>query len=189
VRRGGAAAGRRGGARRQERHAQRLRDRATKDRRGRKPKRPAADPEAKVNLTDPESRVVRDYHGYFQGYNVQAAAARDQIIVAAEVTRAATDIDELQPMLAATQANLASLGLEQPMRVLLADAGYYSDANVQGVGKDGPELMIATRSDRNRRGPPPPPRGRIPSGPSLRERMRGSLRRNGAGSSTNNGAG
>ena len=87
---------------RQERHAERLRERATKDPRGRKPKPPAAEPAAKVNLTDPESRVVRDYHGYFQGYNVQAAVTRDQIIVAAEVTRAATDVDELHPMIEAT---------------------------------------------------------------------------------------
>jgi hypothetical protein len=53
--------------------------------------------------------VVRYYHGYFQGYHVQAAVTRDQIIVAAEVTRAATDCrrtpshdrgDEPQPAVA-----------------------------------------------------------------------------------------
>lgn len=155
---------------RQERYEERLRRRAAKDPRGRKPKPPAAESEAKVNLTDPESRVVRDYHGYFQGYNVQAAATREQIIVAAEVTRAATDVDELRPMIEATNRNLQSVGWE-PMRVLLADAGYYSDTNVRGVGEAGPELVIATRSDRNRREAGPPPRGRIPAGLSLRERM------------------
>ncbi len=45
--------------------------------------------------------MVRDYHGYFQGYNVQVASPREQIIVAAEVTRAATDVGALQPMLEA----------------------------------------------------------------------------------------
>ncbi len=49
-----------------------------------------------MNVTDPDSRVVRDYHGYFQGYNVQAVTSSDQIIVAAEVTRAATDMHELR---------------------------------------------------------------------------------------------
>ena len=39
-----------------------------------------------MNVTDPDSRVVRDYHGYFQGYNVQAVTTRDQIIVAAELS-------------------------------------------------------------------------------------------------------
>jgi len=155
---------------RQERYEERLRQRAAKDPRGRKPQPPAAEPEAKVNLTDPDSRVVRDYHGYFQGYNVQAAATCDQIIVAAEVTRAATDVDELYPMIEATNRNLEALGWE-PMSVLLADAGYYSDANVRGVGAEGPELVIATRNDRNRRQAGPPPRGRIPAALSLRQRM------------------
>ena len=114
--------------------------------------------------------MVRDYHGYFQGYNVQAAATCDQIIVAAEVTRAATDVDELHPILEAAERNLQSLGWA-PIGVLLADAGYYSDANVRGVGAEGPELVIATRNDRNRRQVGSPPRGRIPAGLSLRERM------------------
>ena len=38
-----------------------------------------------------------------------------------------------------------------PARVLLADAGYYSDAKIPAVGVGGPELVIATRSNRNRR--------------------------------------
>jgi transposase len=155
---------------RQEGYEERLRERAGKDPRGRKPKPPAADPDAKVNLTDPDSRVVRDYYGYFQGYNLQAMATRDQIIVAAEVTRAATDVFELHPMLAAAEQHLQSLGGD-PIKILLADAGYYSDANVRRVGEDGPELVIATRSDRNRRQAGSPPRGRIPAGLSLRERM------------------
>ena len=108
--------------------------------------------------------MVRDYHGYSQGYNVQAAATREQIIVAAEVTRAATDGDELHPMLEAVNRNLRSVG-RRPMRVLLADA------NVRGVGEDGPELVIATRSNRNRRLDGAAPRGRIPAALSLRERM------------------
>lgn len=77
---------------------------------------------------------MRDYRGYFQGYNVQAAA-----------TRAATDVDELHPMLEAVNRNLQSVGW-QPMRVLLADAGYYSDENVRSSGERDPELVIATRA-------------------------------------------
>ena len=91
---------------RQEDYEERLRSRAEKDRRGRRPKPPQPDPGAKVNVTDPDSRVVRDYHGYFQGYNVQAVTSSDQIIVAAEVTRAATDMHELQPMIEATNRTL-----------------------------------------------------------------------------------
>ena len=45
----------------------RLREREQKDARGRQPKRPEADAETKVNLSDPDSRVVRDYWGHYQG--------------------------------------------------------------------------------------------------------------------------
>ena len=155
---------------RQEDYEERLRSRAQKDRRGRRPQPPQRDPGAKVNVTDPDSRVVRDYHGYFQGYNVQAVTSSDQIIVAAEVTRAATDMHELQPMIEATNRNLRAAHCGPP-RVLLADAGYYSEANVRQAEGRGPELLIATRSDRNRRGAAAPPRGRIPAGLSVRERM------------------
>ena len=149
---------------------ERLRSRAEKDRRGRRPQPPQPDPGAKVNVTDPDSRVVRDYHGYFQGYNVQAVTSREQIIVAAEVTRAATDMHELQPMIEAMHRNLQAAHCGPP-RVLLADAGYYSEANVRQAEGRGPELLLATRSDRNRRAGTAPPRGRIPAGLSVRERM------------------
>ena len=155
---------------RQEDYEERLRSRAEKDRRGRRPKPPQPDPGAKVNVTDPDSRVVRDYHGYLQGYNVQAVTSSDQIIVVAEVIRAATDMHELQPMIEATNRNLQAAHCGPP-RVLLADAGYYSEANVRQAEGRGPELLIATRSDRNRRARAAPPRGRIPAGLSVRERM------------------
>ncbi len=159
---------------RQDAYEARLRDREQKDARGRQPKRPTPDPETKVNLSDPDSRVVRDYWGHYQGYNVQAMATREQVIVAAELTRAATDVQELGPMLEATQRNLEALG-HAPIGILLADAGYYSDANVRSLAEAGPELLIASRNDRNRRAAGAAPHGRIPAGLSTRERMRRKL--------------
>ena len=134
------------------------------------PEAAAARPGAKVNVTDPDSRVVRDYHGYFQGYNVQAVTSSEQIIVAAELSRQATDMHELQPMIEATNRNLQAAHCGPP-RVLLADAGYHSEANVRQAEGSGPELLLATRSDRNRRARAAPPRGRIPAGLSVCGRM------------------
>ena len=54
----------------------RLREREQKDARGRQPKRPTPDPETKVNLSDPDSRIVRDYWGHHQGDNGQAVATQ-----------------------------------------------------------------------------------------------------------------
>ena len=152
----------------------RLREREQKDARGRQPKRPEADPDTKVNLSDPDSRVVRDYWGHHQGDNAQAVATREQVIVAAELTRAATDVQELQPMVETTNRNLAPLG-QGPIGILLVDAGYYSDANVRSLAEVGPELLIASRNDRNSRAAGAAPRGRIPAGLSTRERMRRTL--------------
>ena len=117
---------------------------------------------------------MRDYWGHYQGYNAQAVATSEQVIVAAELTRAATDVQELEPMVETTNHNLAALG-RAPIGVLLADAGYYSDANVRSLAEAGPELLIASRNDRNRRAAGPAPRGRIPAGLSTRERMRRTL--------------
>ena len=131
----------------------RLREREQKGARGRQPKRPESDPDTKVNLSDPDSRIVRDYWGHYQDYKAQAVATREQVIVAAELTRAATDVQELQPMVETTNRNLAALG-QAPIGILLADAGYYSDANVRSLAEAGPELLIA-QSQR-----PQPARGR-----------------------------
>ena len=54
---------------------------------------------------------------------------------------------------------------------LLADAGYSSDTSVQDVGEVGAELMIATRSDRNRSEAGPLPPGCIPTLLPVRRRM------------------
>ena len=64
---------------------------------------------------------------------------------------------------------------QAPIGVLLADAGYYSDANVRSLDEAGPELLIASRNDRNRRAAGAAPRGRIADGLSTREQMRRTL--------------
>ncbi len=55
--------------------------------RGRKPKPPAteADPSAKANVTDPDSRILKSLHGFVQGFNGQTVVSMDQIILAADV--------------------------------------------------------------------------------------------------------
>ncbi len=77
-------------------------------------------------------------------------------------------------MVEATNRNLQALG-HAPLGILLADAGDYSDANVGALAAAGPELLIASRNDRKRRAAGPAPRGRIPAGLSVRERMRRQL--------------
>jgi transposase len=148
-----------------------------KRKRGRKPK--AVDPtvsgDAKANTTDPESRVMKTRQGYVQGYNVQAVVSEDQIILAVGVTQEANDVHQLGPMRERLEQTLEAAGIEERPRVLLGDAGYWSEANVRSCTcPDGPELLIATTKDWKQRKALRErgcPRGRIPKGLSLRERM------------------
>jgi transposase len=91
---------------------------------GRKPAPPVADPTAKVNVTDPDSRLMKTVHRFVQGFNGQAMAAEDQLVLAADVVNDANDLAQLHPMIASAQNNLRRAGCDQPIGRLLADAGY-----------------------------------------------------------------
>jgi hypothetical protein len=78
-----------------------------------KPHEPPASPQAEVNLTNPDSRLMKATHSYLQGYNVQAAVKENQIVLAAEITVEATDFSHLEPMVAATLARTRAGRREQ----------------------------------------------------------------------------
>ncbi|MDP2949490.1 MAG: IS1182 family transposase [Chloroflexota bacterium] len=148
-----------------------------KKKRGRKLKEVASAPEegAKANVTDPDSRIMKTRQGYVQGYNVQAAVSQDQIIVAVGVTQEANDVQQLKPMMEALERTLEAAGIEDRPRTALADAGYWSEANVTNWSDpERTELLIATTKDWKQRKllrERGCPRGRIPQGLSPRDRM------------------
>jgi transposase len=163
-------------------HARKLQERAAQEAetgqklRGRKPKPvpEAPEPEAKANVTDPDSRIMKTRRGFVQAYNAQAVATADQIIVAAEVTPEENDVGQLHPMLAATAEELKAAGVEEAVGAALVDAGYCSEENLEQADPAGPELFVATRKDwkqREQLRQAPSPRGRIPGHLSRRERM------------------
>jgi transposase len=101
----------------------------------------APNPKATVNTTDPDSRFVRGNARTLQGYNAQAAATTTQIVVAAELTQQANDLQQLAPMLTAIRTTLTSAGINARPQRLAADSGYWSIANVSAI-PDAPELLI-----------------------------------------------
>jgi transposase len=117
--------------------------------RGRKPKahEAAADRDAKANVTDSDSRIMKTQAGYVQGYNAQAVVTEDQIIVAVKVTQEENDIRQLHPMLERAQANLKAIAYPQTVGTALADAGYCSEANLRAADPAGPALLVATNKD------------------------------------------
>src|SRR5829696_77562 len=90
-----------------------------------KPYQPPALPAGKINLTDLDSRNVKTLRGWVQGYNAQAVCTEEQIVIAAEVTIASPDFGQLEPMVTATETELAAAAVTDAPEVVLADAGYW----------------------------------------------------------------
>ena len=92
--------------------------------------RAAALSPAKVSATDPDSRLLPAKNGgYVQGWNLQAAAARRQVLTAIELHDNPADAGALITMIAAAAANCDLAGLRGQIRAWLADNGYASAAN------------------------------------------------------------
>ena len=72
-----------------------------------KPYTPPPVPEGRINLTDPDSKVVKGLRGWIQGYNAQAVTNEHQIVVAAEIETVGGDFGHLEPMLDAARSELA----------------------------------------------------------------------------------
>jgi transposase len=123
--------------RRLEEARQRLADRLAAER-----ERGADRPDPTANVTDPSSRIMKTQRGWVQGYNAQAAATADQVVVAASVCDQPADVEQFAPMVAATASNLAAVGIDDPVGTWLADAGYYSSENAT-LDMPG-DVLIAT---------------------------------------------
>ena len=99
--------------------------------RGKPPTPPASAPSTQdqVNLTDADSRIMPAPGGGFeQSYNAQAAVdTHTMLVIAPTITQAANDKQQLAPMLDALSELPDDLG---SVTQLLADAGYFSEANV-----------------------------------------------------------
>jgi transposase len=161
-------------------HEAHLAERATKEQaagkklRGRKPKAPedkTGHKEKKANTTDPESKVMSTAKGYLQGYNAQAVANEDQVIVAAEVTDEQNDAHQLHPMIDATQRSLADAGIAERPGKLLADAGYASEENFAALDDDDPDAYVATRNMKNNPRPRTGRRGPLKKDATLVDKM------------------
>jgi len=115
-----------------------------------KPYIPPEQPEGKVNLTDLDSRLVHGMRGWVQGYNAQAACNEQHLIVAAEVMTASPDFGHLEPMMNAARAELAAAGVNDLPQVVVADAGYWHQDQMQTIAADGISVLIPPDSSRRK---------------------------------------
>ncbi len=137
-------------AREQAAYEKKVAERARKEQqtgkkaKGKQPKPPQAGPHAKdqVNLTDEESRIMPVSGGGFeQAFNAQAGVdTASKLIVTAHVTQQANDKLELVPTLKSLATLPEELGA---VTALIADSGYYSEANVSTCEGKGISPYIA----------------------------------------------
>ena len=123
---------------------------AQKSGRGRPPK-PISDApteDAKRNLTDGDSQMMKTQNGYIQGYNAQAAVDADsQVIVAQTVTNEPTDSQQLIPLVEQIEINT-----DDAVREISADSGYYSESNLEQLESTAVRGYIACgRRDNDRK--------------------------------------
>ena len=134
-------------------------------------------PKTQRNFTDPESRMMKTTDGFHYAYNAQTVVDEaSQVVLAAEVTQQASDVDQLFFMFGVTEGNLGAAAVDDSPEVILADAGYCSEANLQQIADAEINALVATGRIRGKERVPDAPRGRIPKNATQRERMARRLR-------------
>ncbi len=116
---------------------------------GRKPFPPNPDGVSKrtINTTDPDSRVLRRVgRPVVQGYNAQAVATSEQIIVAADITQQSNDSGQLAPMIDQARSTLQAAGVEDRVGTVLADGGYWNSPQITELGQDGIVVIVPTKA-------------------------------------------
>jgi hypothetical protein len=116
-----------------------------------KPYEPPEEPAGMINTTDPDSRNMQTAKGWVQGYNAQAAVNENQIIIAAEVTVESPDFGHLQGIVEAAEAELEQAGVTEKPGVLLADAGYWHQQQMEKIVSRGTNVLIPPDADKAKR--------------------------------------
>jgi Transposase DDE domain len=118
-----------------------------------KPYTPPTLPDGAINLSDPDSRVMRSKGlPHRQAYNVQTAVTEQQIILAAEISVDAADFGHLEPMLEVTLSHLSRHGITEQPDAVVGDAGYWHTQQIEAIADRGIEVLVppdgAAREDK-----------------------------------------
>jgi hypothetical protein len=90
--------------------------------------------------------ILREGRQPVQGYNAQAVATSQQIVVAADITQQSNDSGQLEPMIRQAARTLTELGDDQRIGVVPADGGYWNNAQITALDNDGRNVIVPTRS-------------------------------------------
>jgi len=105
------------------------------------PPKDTPDDHEQINLTDPDSRLMRKNkrEGYTQSYNGQAAVDADgsQLILSDHVSTCASDANELEPAVAGVPESVGQVS------AVLADTGYVNSEAFERLEEAGVDLYVA----------------------------------------------
>jgi transposase len=107
-----------------------------------KPYEPPPAPAGTINVTDPDSRMLKAPRGFVQGYNAQVVTNESQIVIAADVTVDSPDFGHLEPMVAAAESELAAAGVAETPGLAVADAGYWHQVQMQNIVNRGTQVLV-----------------------------------------------
>jgi transposase len=110
-------------------------------------------PPGVINLSDPDSQLMKGMRNYVQGYNAQAVVNEQQIILAAEITNAPGDFSHLRPMIQSMTRELTQAGVSERPGLVLADAGYWNDEHINDVICDEHLQVLIPPDGGKRKGP------------------------------------
>jgi Transposase domain (DUF772)/Transposase DDE domain len=143
---------------------------------GNDPEQAKPEPQAQYNFTDPESQIMKvSNKGWDQCINAQVVVNDHQIIVAADVTDETNDKQQVRPMVEQLKQNLAVVGVSEKVKEMVADSGFYSEANVTYWEGEEIDPYIATERLKHHERVKSP-RGRCPQGMTAKQRMARKLR-------------
>ncbi|HZY68382.1 MAG TPA: transposase, partial [Devosia sp.] len=103
---------------------------------------PSPVPGGEINLTDPDSRMVKGQHQFIQGYNAQAATNEHQIVIGAEIEVVSPDFGHLERTLNAARRELQQVGITEPPKLVVADSGYWHTEQMQRLAAEGIPVLI-----------------------------------------------
>ena len=96
--------------------------------------------ESEVNLTDLDSKFMKDSKGVIEPcFNGQVVTEKNQFIMAADLFVNVDDTALLQPMVEQGKANVTSR-----LGIILVDGGYFSGGNLKYIVKEGLEVYMPT---------------------------------------------
>jgi transposase len=105
--------------------------------------------EAKRNITDPDSRIIRAGGALVQAFNGQAMVGEGRVIIAADLTNSPNDSNQLVPMLAAARENLDAIEHDEKIKCVLADGGYWNHDEI-ATARQSAVVVIPTSDPHNK---------------------------------------